>query len=164
MTKIAVFGAILTLGTLVTDWARASEANIYSECDSEATAAYESVCRATWNADLEDCGSEADSAYEHSFDVCLARYGLDSADGRLCTAGAPSQHESNAAFYDYMNGCYAEQRAQDAMGATLDVDTFNMAARNIEAAPAFCAVVTIQRDATRGYVAVCELDSEGGAL
>ncbi len=109
MIRFVVFGAVLTLGTLVTDWARAES------CADEAA-------RMALSVDDVDAGDVASYVEGCEYDRELAMVEVDSAN----------------LFY----------RAQAA----------------VVAAPEFCAVTVVQRDATRGWVAVCELVSEGGAL
>lgn len=41
--------------------------------------------------------------------------------------------------------------------AVEDVDAYNLALRDVATAPAFCAVVLVEPDATHGWRAVCEL-------
>ncbi len=143
MTRFVVFGAVLTLGTLVTDWARA-------ECSAEVgpsgkgdAAAYclDNEASAPFAGFPETCQQEAEREALRVDDV-------DTDD----VAG-------------YVEGC--EFARSEWLRGVDDVDSANLLYRAqaaVVAAPEFCAVTVVQRDATRGWVAVCELVSEGGAL
>lgn len=44
--------------------------------------------------------------------------------------------------------------------ATEDVDAYNLALRDVDAAPEFCVVTYIEPDVTHGWRAVCVLDTD----
>lgn len=127
MIKTILFGAVLTLGTLVTDWARA-----------ECLDMVDGLC-------IDDAASEPFDGFGETCEQ----------EAQLMAAELDDVDVSDIA--DYIDGCETA-RAQWLAGVE-DVDNFNLASRGLGAAPSFCSVVTVQRDVTRGWVAVCELDT-----
>lgn len=113
LNKIVVLGALVSLGTLVTDWARASSidpADVLSEC-----------------LDTVDPDAEHDPVETEAY-------------------------------------CLDVVAAAERSEATADLDSYNRALHDVDAAPAFCEVTWVERNEVTGeWFAVCSLVSEGGA-
>jgi len=68
----------------------------------------------------------------------------------------------------YVEGCEAERLAREEdrtaeYAAMVDVDSYNVALRDVSAAPSFCALVVVEPDVTHGWRAVCVLDTGDAA-
>jgi hypothetical protein len=131
MTKFLIAAGILTVGTFVTDWARANElveptSASGFECHARAGRVFDAACEATWNEADEDCGPVADAAYDTVYDECLLGRDVSGAAHRAVLSGVAYEAASEAVL----------------------------------AAPDFCAVTFIEQDVTHGWRAVCILVSE----
>ena len=146
MIRTTVFGAVLALGLLVTG---AAGAECLREVDPSGSGDSADYC-------LDELEALPFDGYHESCEQEARRMAVELDD----------VDEGDVA--SYIDGCetaraeWLASHEEDRTSAYIDELALRAARADVASAPAFCAVVTVRRDATRGWVAVCEL--EGGAL
>jgi hypothetical protein len=149
MTKFLIAAGILTVGTLVTDWARASDV----ACESWADSAYErSRCENVATREAGACSAESAAAWQASYGECVDH-----------PAGVRSEREraeiaASLDVADYGCASAVSERDHELCGDA----AYEAASEAVLAAPEWCEVTFVAQDVTHGWRAVCILVSESG--